>query len=253
MHEDKHYDRPFLKEVIARVDYADPTGELASRPIPKAVKEAALKAFPISEPIETVADQVQLSVGEMRHKSKTFVEWNFHGENRTKRLAIAPEYAFVSYTQYESYEILRADFLDVLRLLFSEHSSLVAHRLGLRYINTINRKDRDPLEWSDLIEGKLLGLVRAFSDEKTASHLFNVAEFLEEDFRMKFKFGIPNPDYPAPIRRPQFVLDLDGFFPGPLDFSDIEVDLDTAHDRIQDLFETSITTTLRELMSNAGN
>ena len=50
------------------------------------------------------------------------------------------------------------------------------------------------------------------------------------------------------IKQKQFVLDIDAYFQGALDKEDVTKSFETAHSKIQELFESSITEKTRELM-----
>lgn len=65
---------------------------------------------------------------------------------------------------------------------------------------------------------------------------------------MKQQFGIANPDYPAVIRKKQFVIDIDAYAHGVFELADIKQFLVDSHSKIQDIFEKSITDETRALM-----
>jgi uncharacterized protein (TIGR04255 family) len=75
----------------------------------------------------------------------------------------------------------------------------------------------------------------------------SVVEMRLDRIGLRFQFGMPNPDFPAPIRQPLFVLDLDAYANG-LEAADVASHLDNAHGHIQAVFEDSITDALREVM-----
>lgn len=50
------------------------------------------------------------------------------------------------------------------------------------------------------------------------------------------------------MRRPLFIIDIDGYVQGLQEFGDLSANIDRAHERIQALFEESITDRLREVM-----
>jgi uncharacterized protein (TIGR04255 family) len=68
---------------------------------------------------------------------------------------------------------------------------------------------------------------------------------------LKLQYGNHNPDFPAPIKKPVFTLDIDGVANGSQDKTELLQNLDSIHARIQDLFERSITDTLRGTMNAA--
>lgn len=247
MYDDICYDQPFLKEVIVRVDFSSPLDALAST-IPPKVSNAALACFPVSEPRKALAQELQLSANAVQHRRQEFTEWNYYGRDREKRLMISPAVIFATYSRYSTYEVLKDDFLSVLSVLFPTFPDLRASRLGLRYINHIETNDGNPLHWNEYVDERLLGLFARFTDREHVSRLFNITEFKYDDLQVKFQFGVPNPDFPAPIRRPLFVLDIDAYVQGLQDLGEISANIDRAHKQIQAMFEDSITDRLREVM-----
>ena len=249
MYDDICYEEPFLKEVVARVDFAASLTTLGTK-IPAEVGNTAIERFPILEQRKALAQELQVSSGEIHHKREEFTEWNYHGRHREKRLVIAPDCSFVTYSQYTTYEALKDDFLSVMESLFKKYPDLRGRRLGLRFVNQIAPAGHDTIEWEDLIDEGLLGLFSHFKQMKeSASRLFNIAEFKHhDDIQVKFQFGSPNPDFPATMRRPLFVLDIDAYLQGLQNIDEVSANLDLAHKYIQELFEQSITEELRELM-----
>ena len=247
MYEEICYGESSLKEVIVKADLSSPVDVLATS-MPRKVGNAALACFPVSEPRKAVTQGLQLSADTLQHTRQEFTEWNYHGREREKRLVISPTTMFVTYSQYSSYEVLKEDFHSVLSVLFAEFPDLRASRLGLRYINHIEPRNADPFRWGDYIDESLLGLFARFTEREHISRLFNIAEFKYEDLQVKFQFGVPNPDFPATIRRPLFVLDIDAYVQGLQDLPELATNIDRAHDQIQALFEESITDRLREVM-----
>jgi uncharacterized protein (TIGR04255 family) len=247
MYESVCYREPFLKEVIVRIDFSSAVEALATT-LPLKVSNAALARFPLSEPRKAIAQELQLSAKAVKRKTQEFTEWNYYGRDREKRLVISPPLIFATYSRYASYEELKDDFLSVVSLLFAELPDLRASRLGLRYINHIEMPV-DPLRWDEYIDKRLLGLFQRFTDPQHVSRLFNIAEFNFDGLQIKFQFGAPNPDFPAPIRRPLFVLDIDGYLQGLQELQDLSANIDHAHERIQNFFEEAITERLREQMN----
>jgi len=248
MFEDKHYRNPFLKEVIVRIDFPAPAYD--DKSLPKTVANKAINNFPIQEERKALSQELTLSPSEIHHKRQEFTEWHFHGIKRQKKLIITPRFIAISYSRYTSFEELKDGFLQVTSVMFEHDPDIRASRLGLRYINHIDIPKHDPYEWGDLINRELLGLFEHFSDRKNIiNRIFHIVEYkYEDDIQLKFQFGVPNPDFPAPVRAPLFVLDMDAYYNGLQDKNDISDNLNNSHERIQHLFENSITDNLRRLM-----
>jgi uncharacterized protein (TIGR04255 family) len=68
------------------------------------------------------------------------------------------------------------------------------------------------------------------------------------DIDLRFQFRMPNQDYPAVMRRPQFVLDIDAYTQVAHPLQDSMNYMGSTHEHIQRLFEQSIADNLREVM-----
>ena len=247
MYEDSCYNNSFLKAVILRVDFPTPVPSLTNE-LPVKLANAALERFPIQEPRKTRSHELMVSPEKIQHTQSEAIEWHFHGRQRDKTLTIGPTVLLVNRGRYSTYEELREEFDAVLKTLFSLEPEIEGSRLGLRYINQIEIGDDEPLRWSKYIDNRLLGLFDRFTDPTVLTRAMHVVEFQHGEIGLKFQFGMPNPDFPSPIRRRQFVLDFNGYVQGPQGLEELSSNIEAAHERIQDLFEQSITDDLREAM-----
>ena len=249
MYEEICYKKPFLKEVIARIDFVAPL-EALEKALPPKLAKVLSEHFPISEPIDAIAREFQLTGDEVRHRETRFKQWNFFGKEREKQLTLAAPFVFVTYGRYITYENMKAQFAAVVDAVGKAFPDARAARLGLRYINSIEIPDlATPTSWSEYIAAGLLGTMPFFTDPEHLTRLIQIAELKYGDLDVRFQFGMPNPDYPAMMRRPQFVLDLDAYVQTAHDLGDSLQYMEQAHERIQELFERSITSRLRERMN----
>ena len=247
MDEQIHYKTNYLTEVIARVDFAGPILELEKR-LDRQVRDVLLKSFPIPEPKEVLAQHVEASKQSLKASHSTFTEWNFHGRDRDKTLTITPNSISVVYKAYDSFEILQSEFLQVTDKFFGIYADAQGKRLGLRYLNNIRVDESNLLDWEPYINAKMLGFLE-FYPNATTTRAIGLLEFSYDGFNVRVQFGMHNPDYPAPMRKKIFVLDLDAYHAGPLEGNEIASNLQQFHLRIQELFELSITDKLREKMN----
>lgn len=247
MYEDACYKKTFLKDVIFRLDFGSSV-EAFQRALPQKLATAALQQFPISEPQKGRAQKFVVSDTDVQTETKETVQWAYHGRNREKTLIISSDEIIVSNRKYESFESFRKDIDEILRLLFATQKDLSVGRFGLRYINVLEIPDGNPLSWSEYVNGETLGIIDLNKDTEAISRAFHVIEFNYDGQQVKVQFGIQNPDYPAPVKRRQFVLDIDVFVHGALSYEDVCKHIDAAHERIQDFFENSITDKTRTLM-----
>ncbi|MCF8078628.1 MAG: TIGR04255 family protein [Desulfobacterales bacterium] len=246
---DIRYKKNFLTEVVARVDFVSPIGDIANR-LPKKLSRKILEYFPIDEPKTGIMQQVEVGIEGVQTQKKEFTEWNFFGRNREKRLLVGPDFFFITYSKYKTFEGLRDEFLDIMEVYFDCFEDAQPSRFGLRYINQISLKEENPLEWSDYINSQLLGLFSYNVGNAEPIRIFHNIEFLQEDsFYLRFQFGVHNPDFPAPVRKKIFILDYDAYFKGPIEPQDLSTFIDQYHKAIQNQFESNITEKLRKIMN----
>lgn len=253
-----NYKRNYLTQVIARLDFAAEHKLLEGGPSPAVVK--VLKAnFPIIEQKKQVQFQAVQLLGaktplELKDGLQQSVvesyQWFFHNKDRTKTFHIAHDCCYVEYKKYSQFADLRKDFLDVLQALFESIPTLQASRVGLRYVDTIVMHEENPTDWSQYLKPHLLGIFKLATDPATIARALHVLDFDYGETRMRFQYGMPNPDFPTPIRQKQFLLDYDAFCTGLFTLNDVERYLDQFHDKIKASFEEVITDNLREKMNN---
>jgi uncharacterized protein (TIGR04255 family) len=248
MYEQICYKKSFLKEVIAKVDFATPLAQL-EKGVPIKLLNTIVENFPIIEPAEMSTHEVSIEGNLVKTKQTTTKQWNYFGKDRGRQLTLAPQSVFVSYTTYHAFEETKAQFKTVIDSLSQAFPDTKVSRFGLRYINQIDPQLDDPTEWGNYINQALLSGRGFFSQDDTVTRLISIAELQYNDIGVRFQFGMPNPDYPAPVKRPLFVLDLDASVSQAHDLSAVMGYMDEAHSRIQAIYERSITDGLREKMN----
>lgn len=249
MYENICYKSPFLKEAIIRLDFASPFERLR-KVLPEKVSKLALSRFPIFEPNRKQAKTIQFTPSSEKVETSTLesMDWMFHGRYREKTLHIMPECIIATTKNYKSYEEFILDISGVAKEILLGNEDLVVSRIGIRYINVISIDEGHPLEWGDYVDEKILGIVDFHNNDDALSRIFHIVEFNYDGLFLKHQFGIANPDYPAPIHKKEFVLDLDAWANGALQFEDVIKNIELGHEKIQDLFERSITYKTRQLM-----
>lgn len=242
------YKRNYLTEVIARVDLAAPITELEKK-LPDNIKNSVREYFPKFEPQTAFSHTVKLELKEVKTEKVEFTQWNFYGKEREKKLTIQPSAILVVYNDYKTYEQLRGEFTSIINDVCREFDQAQPGRLGLRYINQIEFNNSIRVKWEEYINSELMGLLAYRIGNAEPSRIFHNYEAVFEELNLRFQFGLHNPDYPAPIKRNVFVLDIDAYHSGLIDFSEIPKRLDEHHLEIQKIFERSITENLRSKMN----
>lgn len=246
------YSKTFLKEVILRVDFPAPLPAF-TKTIPAKVSKAALSRFPVSESQKIQAQELQFSATGISTNSREEMQWIFNGKEREKTLVVAPQHMVYTTRNYTTFEEMTDDFFHVLNALRSVESELVISRMGLRYVNIIDLPDGYPLDWKGYINDSLLGTVGFNGHQANLSRVFHVLEYNFDDINLKCQFGVANPDYPAVVRRRQFVLDLDASSVSVHELDDLSRVVSDAHSLVQDFFETSIGEQTRKLLKQRKN
>jgi uncharacterized protein (TIGR04255 family) len=235
------YHSNFVAQVIARADFLSPISSLVSG-LPASIGTSIRERFPIPEPRKAISQKVNLPEGNV-------TEWLFYGKEREKSLSIAPGWIWIEQKRYERYESFRDDFITSLLSLCEAFPDAQISRLGIRYINQIELKEIDPFDWSQYLADYATATLSAQADKSKIVRDFHSLELNCESFNLRFQFGMHNPEYPAPIRRKLFVLDLDAYSQRTIEPGNIQSALDEYHHAIQARFEGTIKEPLRRLMN----
>ena len=155
---------------------------------------------------------------------------------------------FVQFKSYKSYVETREQFGAVVTALLTEFPDTVVARFGIRYINQIDIPLTDPTNWDEYINERLLSSRKLILEGEHLTRLITIVELKYGDVALRFQYGMPNPDHPATVRRPLFVLDFDASVAQAHSLGETLGHMDAGHSRIQELFERSITNALREKM-----
>lgn len=245
----KRYEKDFLDQVIVRIDFAAPI-EIARSGPPKSVTKAVTKAFPVPEPKKLVIQNVQVSPKETQVTSEEKHEWWYHSNDRRKLIRVTDASLTLEYKRgkHKDFDALCRDFLPVVNAMYDAFDGLQVRRLGLRYVNKIEITEGTPTEWGKYLDADLLAAFGLADDKKTVSRTMHWLEFNYGDTNLRFQYGMPNPDYPAPIRQKLFTLDYDAYCTILLDRDDLDNYLTQLHDKISPAFEQVIKGALRKKM-----
>jgi uncharacterized protein (TIGR04255 family) len=247
MSQEPKYSKPFLADVIVRIDYTSPIDDI-NLTLPKQISNKALEFFPIFEPKDIITQDMLISPEVGKVETITQREWNYYGKNREKRLALTSKCCFIDYSKYESFEQLKKEFMNFVKLLFEMYADLQVMRFGLRYINNIKLDEPNLTDWKIYLGEILLSIFDISDSKEIIARVFNNLILKYDDIFLNFRYGMPNPDFPAPISQKMFVMDFDAYYSGPQDYNDLTKNIDTFHERIQKLFESLIKEPLREKM-----
>ena len=250
----RKYRRNFLKTVLVRIDFAAPIG-LGTQGPPKPVIDSLKKAFPLPEPKKVMVMEV-ISTPEGTQRNEHFqMQWLYHSRERNRRVRIDEVSMYIEYDRYTRFENLRDTFMAVAQALFQSFQNLQIKRLGVRYIDKIEMKGTNYTDWAKYLDDNLLAAFRLADDPKAITRAFHVLERRwGDDVQSRLQYGMPNPDYPSPIRKKLFVLDWDVFCVRLLDAVELPALLDEFHKIAKLGFEGVIKDGLRRMMGvRSGN
>lgn len=225
--------------------------------LPKDILDAAKKEFPLFEPMPISHSQIKISAeGAKVTNVDQSTNWIFYGINREKVLIITSEGSdgantsiAIDYLKYESFDASKSEFISIFNKFVEVFPESKIGRVGLRYVNKIELKERNPLNWSKYINANLLNGFKFADDRKFISRAFNNLELKYDDMNIKFQYGMHNPDYPSPIKKKIFTLDYDVYYMGECDKSNVMGAINKYHDKIISLFESSIKDGLRDKLN----
>lgn len=246
------YKSHFLDQVIIRMDFPAPLNGLA-KSLPHNIKTTAISLFPMPEPRKFIAKELQISKQSTKEEVKEGTEWTFHSNDRGKTLTITYDNLNIAYKKFESFSVLKNDFINILETIFVEYPGLQSSRLGLRYINEIKLPENNVFDWHEYLDDNLLTMIKVPKETNNIARAFNDLVLNYEGIILRFRYGMFNPDFPALIRKKIFILDYDAYYQGPQDLEEIKRSVDTFHEKIEAFFESSIKDKLRELMEPVQN
>jgi len=221
--------------------------------MPGELATTSKKYFPILEPKEIALQKLTIGPSAPQvEKADTIREWHLWGKEREKHLVITQFFMFIEFTRYSTFEDFGAHFTTLVDSLFDVSKELRVRRLGLRYINNIELAGRNSFSWSTYLNRNLLSIFKLSQDKAKIARAFHNLELNLGDYTLRFQYGMPNPDYPAPIRKRIFVLDYDAYSVGVLTKDEIRQSLPVLHDEIESMFESCITDKLRGMMNVSG-
>ncbi len=241
MYEGIVYNTNYVEEVICRLDFASSVTEL-KKSMPKQIFDVVKKHYPIAEPQDVIGTELNINpVSGPTVNQVVTKQWIFLSRDRMNKCTIEPKSVIFSIKNYNVFEDLRNAIIDILSIVMQTYSENQGQRLGLRFINNIPIKDR-----YDWIEDKFYSALHAHKDEKTTKIITTFEYALnEKDLNVRLIYGYNNPDYPAVLKREDFIIDIDSYATGIIYQEDITRYIDNMHFEVQDCFEKMITDSFR--------
>ncbi len=94
----------------------------------------------------------------------------------------------------------------------------------------------------------MIAIFNIVDENYQVSRAFHELQLIISDMRIKFQYGMHNPDFPSVIKKKIFVLDYDGYYEYLQDQNEIMRNLSNINTEIENLFKKSIGPKLEEIM-----
>jgi uncharacterized protein (TIGR04255 family) len=245
-----HYKNTFLKTVILRLDYAVLPVLQTDQETPFTADMRARYLEVTAMPAMQVA--VFASLGGVHFGQQSPGWMRVHkAQGVARSVTLAPNFLALEYGEnaYGHFDELQEQIGFVLKSFRDRFGSVQFTRIGLRYVNEITLNEGSPLDWDGLINPDLVtsvkaGMPKGLRMAKSIHHLIAI----KDDVSVILNYGINNPDFPNPVARRQFILDLDCYASGVVEYGEAEQRIKDVNALAEQVFESSIADGLRKIM-----
>jgi uncharacterized protein (TIGR04255 family) len=246
-----HYNKTFLKSVILRLDYGNLAVLQTDQETPF-TQDMKVERYPDVTSNAATQFSFFLGAGGVNFGQQGMGWVRVHKATGTTRtLTLAPNYLAIEYggPDYKHFDELREQIGFVLDSFRRHFGSVQFTRIGLRYVNEITLQEGSPLDWEGLINKDLVTSVKAAmpSGLRMARSTHQLVA-IKDDISVLLNYGIYNPDFPNPVARRQFVIDLDCYCSGVVEFNEAEQRIRDVNALAENVFEHSIEDGLRDKM-----
>lgn len=244
------YKRNYLVDVVARIDFLDSPKCLSEKVLPDQIQSAILKRYEIYEPNTGRIQEVEISgkvVSTTQHEE--FQRWTYHGSDREKTINLSKNNLDITLKHYENYDQFKLDVLDPIGSIQNTGEESYVARTGLRFINIFTGLVNSVSEIKNYFSPMLSGQFEEINDGNNCSRSFLITEYLYSEIKLRLQTGIYNPDYPAKMKKLDFIIDIDAYIDTPHSFNEVGKLIDNLHQQIQKHFEASITQKMRDKLN----
>lgn len=235
----------FLKNVICRIDF--PVDLKLKTSVPSGFQERIKSEFPKSDESFEVEGKISAQEKPAIELGETVRSWRFYSRDRKRHVTLLSTYLALEEEKYTSYDDFKRLFQSAFEALIDGYAPTLFTRLGLRYINLIELGTGKPMEWDGLINPILTSCLR-FEAEGDLIRAMTQLTMQKEQGRVTIRYGMSNPDFPEPIARKLFRLDIDSYVGEDLEPDEVLRRLKILHEYAKDSFQEGIEQGLREKM-----
>lgn len=243
---ERKYKKNYLTRVIAQIQVVNPIVTIADAPHEK-LAHLLRKSFSIEDHKDVQQSHITITPEGPKTSSRPGKVYTYLSPRRTKIVQITEEAMTLEYLVFKSSGPFKKDFISIIKTVFECYPDVQVNRLGMRFIDKIDLKgEANPTDWTKYLNQNLLGAFALVGEPESLVRAFHVLETKKDNVRLKFQYGMHNPDYPAPIRQKVFMLDTDVHVDGLLSLEAITDYWQTLRDTAHLWFESVITDNFRK-------
>ena len=245
------YQSNFLTLVILRLDYS-PLSVLGEKP--SAFTTELKNHLPVvrGQQRASIVLTAGNSVAPSFEQQQKGWQWSHSDVDDLRVVSLTTDYFALEYKgigTYVNYAEFRQFFAPIYNKFKAAFGISEYRRIGLRYVNEVSIAEGDALDWDNLISPDLVtGVKPAFATPLRMTRSMHQVTGIKDDISCIVNYGLHNPDYPNPITRRQFVLDLDSYVEAGVAEGEALKKIDTLYSLGKEMFETSIGDGLRQRM-----
>lgn len=251
------YTNSLISQVICRIDFLDimTNGDIFDvSVISEITKNFTRKEMDqvIRFNFVNVTDSNDRAESTLSNKTITGIQQTYTTPDGENKIILSNKFLVAEFNNYVSFEDLSEKIKSIITAIYRKNK-ITSERIGLRFVNMFDaEKMRVLKKWFiPQIANALSPIIDPHNNELIPIRSMHLAEYRSESLIINFRFGLYNKAYPNKITSDDFVLDFDCFTnEGYQSSRDILNCIETSHDRIQYLFENSITDALRKVMDN---
>lgn len=243
------YKKNYLSEVVARIDFVSPIEALSADVIPQDIHAAIKKHYSIYEPGKITEHGLQITDESVVSKKNEIQQWVYHGEEREKSIIVSARSFVVTFKLYQDYDDFKENIIDPIRKIIDLEKNIQIKRTGLRFVNIYSDIIKSFQDINKYFHPMISSSFSDLIDSGSCSRNFQISEYLYDEIKLRMQSGIYNPDYPARIKKFDFIIDLDAYIDTPHIINDVEGLFDDIHRKIQEQFEACIKEDLRSVLN----
>ena len=243
------YKKNFLAQVILRLDFTKEIEQ--SETCYSKFYDGIKGVFPNKKIDTSVTVKATFLDKKFEQSQEESPLYTFTNIEETKILTLEKTDLVITYVNnsYTDFSELSDTIKLVINSFYSAYGNMIVKRTGLRYINNFYLPEGDPLDWSNLIDKRLLQLIEFVPDKKELSQVLGVLVLNKSYGKLRIVSGLFNSEYPNKIAKKEFILDYDCFSEYENEVQDIPALAKTLNDEITKLFELSIQDGMRYIMN----